>query len=143
MAAVFQLPSAWSSPLNRNTSTALLCQLSKATCVSLMDTVPIDGPTFQPMCPRAPCILDVFIHVKFQKRAKTRWMKLFSLHFLITPIPFAGIFQGQESFLPTFVNALLCKRNISGKLLRELDCHLLFGAFLIQYQLKICLPKED
>lgn len=114
MAAVFQLPSAWSYLLNRNTSTALLCQLSKATCVSLMNAVPIDGPTFQPMCPRAPCNLDVFIHVKFQKRAQTRWMNhcSFSLHFLITPIPFAGIFQGQESFLPTFVNALYCAKEI-------------------------------
>lgn len=37
---------------------------------------------------------------------------LFSLHFLITPIPFAGIFQGQESFLPTFVNALYCAKEI-------------------------------
>lgn len=42
--------------------------------VSLMNTVPMDSPTFQPMCPRAPCNFDAFIHAKFQKRAKTRWM---------------------------------------------------------------------
>lgn len=35
---------------------------------------------------------------------------LFSLHFLIPPISIAGIFQGQESFLPAFINTLLCKK---------------------------------
>lgn len=44
-------------------------------CVSLMNTAPMDSPTFQPMCPRAPCNFDAFVHVKFQKRAKARWMK--------------------------------------------------------------------
>lgn len=110
-----------------------------------MNTVPIDGPTFPPMCPRAPCNLDVFIHVKFQKRAKTRWMnhRSFSLHFLITPIPIAGIFQGQESFLPTFINAFIVQKKYFRQVAQGAGLPPFIWGFPYTVSTENCLPKEE